>query len=199
MTVDPVEQPVRRRTGGRSARVRTAVLQAALETAAEHGLAGVTISEIARRAGVHATSIQRRWGSRDNVVLDAMLTYSRENLPIPDTGSLRDDLVAFARSLASYLDTPLGEAVARAMVATDDDPELAAGRARFWLSRYEIARVMVDRAIGRGELAAGTDPALTLELLIAPVHFRKLLSRQTVDDGFVVQLVDAMLGGLPRR
>ena len=196
MTSDAVEQQVRRRTGGRSARVRGAVLQAAVQAMAEHGLDGVTISEIARRAGVHATSIQRRWGSRENVALDAMLTYSQEKLPIPDTGSLRDDLIAFARSIAAYLGTPLGEALARTMAATDDDPALAANRARFWQARYETARVIVDRAIDRREVSAGTDPELALELLVAPLHFRKLFTRQLLDDGFVEQMVDTLMHGL---
>jgi AcrR family transcriptional regulator len=196
MSSNEVADPVRRRTGGRSARVRDAVLQAALQAMAEHGLGGVSISEIARGAGVHASSIQRRWGTRENVMLDALLTYSQEKLPIPDTGALRGDLVAFGRSIAGYLATPLGEAVAQTMAATDDDPALAAGRTRFWQSRYDTARVIIDRAVDRDEVSADTDPELALELLVAPLHFRKLLTRQAVDDDFVERLVDALIGGL---
>ena len=195
MSSSETADQVRRRTGGRSARVRDAVLGAALQAMAEHGLGGVTISEIARGAGVHASSIQRRWGTRENVMLDALLTYSQEKLPIPDTGALRGDLVAFGRSIAGYLTTPLGQAVARTMAATDDDPTLAAGRARFWQSRYDTARVIIDRAVDRAEVAADTDPELALELLVAPLHFRKLLTRQTVDDDFVDHLVDALMRG----
>ena len=187
---------VRRRTGGRSARVRDAVLQGALQAMAEHGPGGVTISEIATRAGVHATSIQRRWGSRESVMLDALLTYSEEKLPIPDTGTLRDDLIAFGRSIAAYLATPLGEAVVQAMAATEDDPVLANNRTQFWESRYDVARVIVDRAIDRREMAADSDPQLALELLVAPLHFRKLLTRQPIDDSFVEHVVDALLHGL---
>lgn len=165
---------------------------------AEHGPEGVTISEIAKRAGVHATSIQRRWGSREGVMLDALLTYSAEKLPIPDTGTLRDDLIAFGRSIAAYLATPLGEAVAQAMAATEDDPVLSANRTQFWESRYDIARVIVDRAIDRREMAADNDPQLALELLVAPLHFRKLLTRQPIDDSFVEHVVDALVHGLTR-
>jgi AcrR family transcriptional regulator len=195
VTSSETADQVRRRTGGRSARVRDAVLGAALQAMAEHGLGGVTISQIARGAGVHASSIQRRWGTRENVMLDALLTYSKEKLPIPDTGALRGDLVAFGRSIAGYLTTPLGEAVARTMAATDDDPTLGASRARFWQSRYDAARVIIDRAVDRAEVAADTDPELALELLVAPLHFRKLLTRQTVDDDFVDHLVDALMRG----
>ena len=196
MSSNEVQEQVRRRTGGRSARVRSAVLHATLQATAEHGPGGVTISEIARRAGVHATSIQRRWGSRENVILDAMLTYSQEKLPIPNTGALRDDLIAFARSITAYLATPLGEALARTMAATEDDPTLAAGRAQFWQARYGAARVIIDRAIDRLELAGGTDPVLALELLAAPLHFRKLLTGQPIDDNLVEHMVDTLIRGL---
>jgi AcrR family transcriptional regulator len=194
--VDVVRQEVQRRPGGRSARVRAAVLQATLEAMAEHGPGGVTISEIARRAGVHATSVQRRWGTAENVMLDAMLTRSQDELPVPDTGTLRGDLIAFARLIAAYLATPLGAALQRMMAVTEDDPELADGRTRFWRTRYDAAQVMIARAIERNELAAGTDPALALELLVAPLHFRTLLIRQPLDDSLIEQAVDTLLRGL---
>jgi AcrR family transcriptional regulator len=194
--VDEVRKEAQRRPGGRSARVRAAVLQAALDAMAEHGPGGLTISEIARRAGVHATSVQRRWGTTENVVLDAMLTRSQEELPVPDTGTLREDLIAFARLIAAYLATPLGTALSRTMAVAEDDPDMADGRLQFWRARYDIARVMISRAIERRELAAGTDSQLALELLIAPLHFRALLTRQPIDDSLIEQVVDTLLGGL---
>jgi AcrR family transcriptional regulator len=194
--VDEMHKEVQRRPGGRSARVRAAVLHATLEAMAEYGLGGVTISEIARRAGVHATSVQRRWGTAENVMLDAMLTRSQEELPVPDTGTLRGDLIAFARLVATYLATPLGTALSRTMAVAEDDPDMADGRLQFWRARYDIARVMISRAIERRELAAGTDSQLALELLIAPLHFRALLTRQRIDDSFIEQVVDTLLGGL---
>lgn len=187
---------IKRRTGGRSARVRDAVLRAALEAIAETGPGDVTISDIARRAGVHATSVQRRWGSRENVLLDALLSYSRAQLPIPDTGSLRDDFIAFGGSMAAYLATPLGDAVARMLAASEDDETIAANRAEFWQARYDIARVIVDRAVDRHEVAADTDPELALEMLVGPLLYRKVLVRQPVDDGFVERLVDSLMNGL---
>jgi AcrR family transcriptional regulator len=194
--VDEVRKEAQRRPGGRSARVRAAVLQAALDAMAEHGPGGLTISEIARRAGVHATSVQRRWGTTENVVLDAMLTRSQEELPVPDTGTLREDLIAFARLIAAYLATPLGTALSRTMAVAEDDPDMADGRLQFWRARYDIARVMISRAIERREVAAGTDSQLALELLIAPLHFRALLTRQPIDDSLIEQVVDTLLGGL---
>ncbi|WP_330253427.1 TetR/AcrR family transcriptional regulator [Nocardia sp. NBC_00565] len=190
------EQAVRRRTGGRSARVRQAVLDAALQALAEHGPDGVSVAEVARQAGVHETSIYRRWGTREQLVMDALLAYSQRELPVPDTGTLREDLRTFLRSVSTYLDSPLGKALARAMATSDDDETLAASRAQFWESRLELARVMIDRAVDRGDLPRDTDPTLTLELLIAPLHFRALLTRQPLDDDHAERMVDTLLRGL---
>src|SRR5689334_5142584 len=99
---------VRRRPGGRSARVRQSVLDATLALLAERGLDGLTVAEVAELAGVHETSIRRRWQTRENLACDAMLNYSEQQLPIPDTGSLREDLATFAAEIAAYDSTPLG-------------------------------------------------------------------------------------------
>jgi AcrR family transcriptional regulator len=188
----------RRRTGGRSARVRQAVLQATVQTVAERGADAVNIAEIARQAGVHDTSIYRRWPTKEHLIFDSLLDYSVAQLPIPDTGSLRADLLAFASLIASYAATPIGQALLKAMAVTDDDAALAAGRAQFWQFRLDQARAMIDRAINRGELRADTDPALAIELLIAPLHFRLLLSRQPIDERISGQLIDLLLNGLAR-
>jgi AcrR family transcriptional regulator len=189
------EETVRRRTGGRSAKVREAVLRATLQALTELGYGGLTISEIARRSGVHASSIQRRWGALENVLLEAVLGYSEQKLPIPNTGSLRGDLLAFARSLNRYLATPLGETVLRTLAAAEDNPVLAANRAEIIKARYAATRVMGERAAERGELRPGIDPQMAVELLVAPLNLRKL-TRQPIDSKFIKALVDTLLHGL---
>src|SRR5271169_754798 len=189
---------VQRRTGGRSARVRRAVLDATLQAVVERGSDALSIGEVARQAGVHDTSIYRRWPTKEHLIFDSLLTHSVAQLPIPDTGTLRADLVAFASLITSYAATPIGQALLKAMAVTDDDAALAAGRAQFWQFRLDQARAMIDRAMIRGELRADTDPALALELLIAPLHFRLLLTRQPVDDRLTGQLIDLLLNGLAR-
>jgi AcrR family transcriptional regulator len=195
MSVGGIDQPPRRRTGGRSARVREAALRAVLDTVAERGPDAVTMNEVARRAGVHATSVQRRWGTRQKLVLDALLAYSREQLTIPDTGALRGDLATLAQSLAEYLATPLGLMLAQAMAVADDDDEIAAARADFWNARYDATKIIISRAVQRGELPPGTDSELVIQMVIAPIHFRALLTRQAIDDGLIAHIVDAVERG----
>ncbi|WP_433563052.1 TetR/AcrR family transcriptional regulator [Nocardia sp. CA-151230] len=190
------DSEVRRRTGGRSARVRQAVLDATLEVLADNGFDQLSIGAVATRAGVHESSIYRRWKTRERLIFDAMLEHSAENLPVPDTGSLRTDLIAFNRSMVAIVDSPLGTMLGRAMASASDNPELAESRAEFWRIRLDGARVMLDRAIERGELETAPDPWLVLEILTAPIHFRKLLTREPLSDDYAERVVDLVLNGL---
>jgi AcrR family transcriptional regulator len=186
---------VRRRPGGRSARVRQAVLDATLELLGEQGADALAVSEIALRAGVHETSIYRRWGTREDVIIDALLSNSEQLLPIPDTGSLRSDLIAFAVSLDEYLNSTLGAALARALVSSGTE----AMRDQFWEGRYALASQMITRGIERGEVPASTDPQLALEALVGPIHFRALLTRQPTDQQYATRLAEMLLAGLHER
>jgi AcrR family transcriptional regulator len=200
------DNAVRRRYGGRSARVRTAVLDAAMEVLTDFGWGRFSVAEVANRAGVHETSIYRRWGTRERLVTEALLMAGDQQLPIPDTGSLRGDLVAFARDLAQYLTTPLGAALAQALVApVEDDLAMADARTQYFQARFQLASVIVNRAVLRGELPDGamTDGAMALEMLCAPLHFRYLVSHQPIDNELVHRLADLMIqalgGSAPRR
>ncbi len=187
---------VRRRPGGRSARVRQSVLDATLAVLGEEGFEKLTVANVAEQAGVHETSIRRRWGTKEKLVCDALLNHSEEHLPIPDTGSLREDLVAFASELAAYDATPLGKALLRAMAATGDDPALVEARTAFWHRRHELASVMLERAVARGELPEIVDSRLALEALIAPLHFRTLLTDGPLDEDLPRELADLVLDGI---
>jgi len=191
------QEQVRRRTGGRSARVREAVLRATLDALAEVGLDGLNFSEIGRRAGVHATSVQRRWGSRENVLLDALLSYAGQNIEVPDTGSLRGDLLRFSRSFADYFATPLGAAILKMLItASQDDADLSANRAEFVRLRLAAMRAMMERALARDELRSGIDLQIALDLAMGPIYVRTLITRQPIDDSFIEQYVDMLLDGI---
>ncbi|MFJ9950510.1 TetR/AcrR family transcriptional regulator [Kitasatospora sp. NPDC091207] len=200
MTEEAAE-PIRRRPGGRAARVRQAVLSAALELLAEEGIDRLSIAGVAARAGVNETTVYRRWGSRQKLVLDALLAGSSEGIPVPDTGAVRTDLAAFARALAEYLATPTGRSVARAasLSSEDADPELAEAWQAFWQSRLDQAGAVIGRAVERGELPPDTDTALALELLCAPIQTRALLGHRPIEPDLPERLADLVLDGLRGR
>jgi hypothetical protein len=82
------------------------------------------------------------------------------------------------------------------MAVAGDDDTLAAGRAQFWKARLDLASAMTDRAKDRGEVPSDVDAALALELVIAPLHFRALLTREPIGEHDITKLVDALLTGL---
>jgi hypothetical protein len=135
------------------------VLDATVDALVAQGIDRVSIADIAANAGVHETSINRRWGTRETLIIDALFARTEHDLPIPDTGSLRGDLIAAARSLAELLSSPIGALIAGASALTVNDPDLAATRDRYWASRFAFADTIVRRAIERGELPPASNRA----------------------------------------
>src|SRR5579875_2521841 len=91
------------RPGGRTARTRTAVLAATLAELAERGYAELTVEQIAQRSGVHKTTVYRRWGGVDGLLVDALGEASADDWTAPDTGTLLGDLTAInAELLAAF-------------------------------------------------------------------------------------------------
>ena len=185
------ESNPRPRPGGRSARVRSDVLAATLEVLAEQGYDGAELPEIARRAGVHPTTVYRRWGSKAKLVGEALLERSRTLTPTPDTGALRTDLERLLLDGAALVHTPPVRALFEVLLAdsTDMSPEVAAARDRFWAAHLEEARGIVDRAVARGELPAGTDPAALIDLVIGPAVLRLRMMGQDLGPTEVSQIV----------
>jgi AcrR family transcriptional regulator len=189
----------RPRPGGRSTRVVHAVTQATLEVMSDKGFVDFTISDVASRAGVNEASIYRRWGTRDDLIVETLLANSQRAIPVPDTGSIRTDLGELLCAIADYLGTPLGKAASQALATSGDESRWAQVRFDFWSTRLELARVIVDRAVERGEVPPSTDPRLVLEALVAPLQFRTLVTRETFDHRLCLQLVELVLDGvLPR-
>jgi AcrR family transcriptional regulator len=185
--------------GRRGVAVRTAVLSAALAELIERGVNGVTIAAIAARAGVHETSVYRRWRTREDLIVDALTNLSAAEIPVPDTGSVRGDLVELARLVSAYLSMPLGRAVVAIAAFTVEDESIAEARAKLVASRLEAMRVLIDRAIDRGELPVGTDARFALEMLVSPLHMRTFMTGEPLTDTLPEQVVDMILDGLRPR
>jgi len=187
---------VRRRPGGRSARVRAAVLEATLDELVEQGYTGMTIHEIASRAGVNKTSLYRRWGTKETLLADALLSASAHVTSPPDTGGVRGDLLVLWRTAPAGRDRgdfARAVAVSRALAAAGSDPDVAAVHALLWQRRIDLIRVIVARAVARGELPPTADPELLMDLLIGPFHTRVVVRGQPAGAAFLTQIMDAAL------
>ena len=188
-----------KRPGGRSTRIRAAVLEAAVHELGEFGWRSLSVERIAARSGVHKTTIYRRWGSADRVVLDALLERGTEGFPIPDTGDLGEDLACLGRSVAVGITDPIGRALAAAIISEPDSPTIRRLAEAFWSQRLEEARVIVDRAIERGDVAASVDGGQIVESIAARVWFRVTMQRGDVTDGWLSEIAESVLLGSARR
>ena len=177
---------VRSRPGGRSRRVRRAVLDAVVELLEEGGARAVTIAEVAKRSGVNASSIYRRWRGVDALILDAAQDLSLDAIEVADTGSLEDDLCATATSVAAFLRTDLGIAMSRALI--DAPPEVLeriGDWPQFWATRLRRFESVFARAAARGEVAADVNQSVIAsigEMIAAQTYFLTLFRREEVDD-----------------
>lgn len=191
----PGSAPKSARPGGRSERVRQAVLSATLDELAQRGYDGLSFAAVATRAGVHKTTVYRRWPDRTTLVLDAMLERSRSTVPVPDTGSLHDDLLALADAIAANLSSPQVVAVLRTLVAAGHEPAIAAAASRYWRARFDLVGQVVLRGIERGELPADASSDLIIEVLIGPLYLRALVTQEPLDREFVRRCVGLVLAG----
>jgi AcrR family transcriptional regulator len=162
---------VRRRPGGRSARVTASVHQAVDALLTECGPGGFTVADVARRADVNPTSIHRRWGSLEAVILEVETARLTEISPLPDTGSLRGDLLAYAQSAATDVTQPGRLAFLQALIGARDMS--AEQRSAPLLQRAAQIQTMLDRAISRSEPLIHF--SAVVDCIIAPVYLRYLL------------------------
>ncbi|MGD9894309.1 MAG: TetR/AcrR family transcriptional regulator [Dehalococcoidia bacterium] len=190
---------------GRGPKVQAAVLAAALTELNEVGYAALTVESVARRAGVHKTTIYRRWIDRERLVVDALSGSVAQEIPIPDTGAIERDLQTMARMLVQWLTSPGGRAIFAAMFSDAVHlPEIADAKRRIFDDRLRRAEPVVLRAIERGELPIGTDPAAVVKAFAAPIYFRLLITGEPLDESAAdhavgVALAAARGGALRRR
>ena len=179
------------RPGGRTARTKAAVFEAVAALVAEKGHAAVSMTEVAQRAEVAATSLYRRWGDIGALIMDVAMERLIRNNPLPDTGTLAGDLQTWARSIAAALRRPEGSSFFRALVATAM-PADAGGAARTAAleKRLEQIVAMLERAKEHGEQPPSTEDVL--DHLLAPLYVRALYGVLATED-FAEELVAKLL------
>jgi AcrR family transcriptional regulator len=179
------------RPGGRSARVRDAVLAAAYAELAERGYPALTVDAVATRAGVHKTTVYRRWGSVDALLADA-LDHTRDTpWPLPDTGTVEGDLIAITTEVAEAFGH---SAVPTAIVAAAfQSPRAATALHDFYAARHAQAAQVVVRAVDRGELPATVDPVDLVRAACAPLFYRVFITREPVDAAIAERAAQAAL------
>jgi len=179
------------RPGGRSTRTKQATFEAAAALLGERGHAEITMTDIAERAGLAATSLYRRWGDVRVLLMEVAVEKLMREQPLPDTGSLRGDLRAWARNIAAGLSSHDGSSFFRTLVATAMPPG-ADGSARTAALARRATQIatMLERARQRGERAP--EVAEVLDHLLAPLYMRTLFGTPA-DETLAEQLADRLV------
>lgn len=194
----PATTGARRPGRPRSAGAHEAILRAALALFIDQGFEGMSVEAVATRAGVGKATIYRRWRSKEELVMDALIQVFAEPAR-PDTGSVRDDLVQAGRELAVLMSSsPAGEVFPRmaAEVARRTPLGHLYGQ-RVVGPRRAIFEEALRRGIERGELSRETDVELATDQVVGILLLRRLTGRlKRSDTALAERAVDMLLAGL---
>jgi AcrR family transcriptional regulator len=180
----------------RGAPVVDRVLALALEELAQGGFHRLSVAEIAERAGLNKTSIYRRWPTKEALVGAALARALGHDAPLPDTGALRSDMLAFALSAAAWADSPVGRGVMRTLMADGEDPEVRALVRGLLEARVAGPLAIFDRAKARGELPATADVGMALSVIAGTLSHRMFVENERATPEFVGRLVCLVADGL---
>jgi AcrR family transcriptional regulator len=179
--------------------VDEAILTAAVDLLATAGFAALTMDQVAAKAGVGKASVYLRWPNKVALVAEAIQHRAGAVPDVPDTGSLRDDVLTFLRALLRTFSSA-SRAVAAVSGEIASNPELQqAWRKSLAGTLTGCVRTIVERAVERGELPAGSDVDLLSMLPLTLLQNWRLEHGQSPDEAVVQRIVDQFYTPVPRR
>jgi AcrR family transcriptional regulator len=176
--------PQRPHTGRRrNDAAREAILDAAFRLFGEPGTEALTIDAIAAAAGVGRQTIYRWWPSKGAVLADALAHRARLVVPEQDTGSLAADLAAFfVNSFAALEDAGYAVRLRQLVAEAQRDEHVARVLADFTTARRAVLRALLERGQAAGELAAGADLDMLVDMAYGVLYYRLLNGHAPLDE-----------------
>ncbi|WP_202630497.1 TetR/AcrR family transcriptional regulator [Deinococcus alpinitundrae] len=178
-------------------------MDATLEILAEVGLTGLTMDLVAARAGAGKATIYRRWTSKNDLVIDAVEHLKRIQVDLedlPDTGTLRSDLLGLGKPLSlEETEQRLKSMAGLASLLSQGQTFADAVNAAVIQPWAEAHLTLMQRAAGRGEIAADADLGTLCQILPAMAAYRSLVQRQPFNQEFLLSMVDGVLLPALRR
>jgi AcrR family transcriptional regulator len=185
--------PAQRRPGRRrDAGLDEAILQATRELLTECGYDAMTMDAVAERAGTGKSTVYRRWPSKVRLTVDSLLCSKQLSISeVPDSGSLREDLLSVA-TMAMRMKND--ELMSGLISAIREDAEVAAVfHEQFVSGRVRLMRELLERARERGEALPGADLDMIAAVAPAMIHYRKIVAHRPMDQEFAERLVDEVI------
>lgn len=178
--------------------ITVAIRQAVMQELAAVGYGRLSIEAVARRAGVGKTAIYRRWNSKLELVLEIVSRVAGKSLPLPDIGNLIGDLEVLLRIVARALRHPLASQIIPDLLAeAARNPQIAQTlQQALRANQRDVGILLIDRAVGRGELPAGTDPDVAVDLIVGPIYWRLAVARTSLPEDYLPRMAAAIAAGL---
>jgi AcrR family transcriptional regulator len=179
---------------GRGANRRTAICDAVCELLAKVGYDRMTMDAIATQAKASKATIYRMWPDKPQLVAEALKCEFAGNTDLPDTGSLRGDLLALLTSACKTANSEAGEVMVGVMTAASHDPHLAETLSEtLFEGKSRLHAELVCRAVARGEVRTDTDPSILHEVMHSMISGRRLWKLGPLDDEYARHMVDDIL------
>lgn len=175
-----------------------AIMKATLDLAREVGYAKLSIEAVATRAGVGKHTVYRRWPSKGLLFHDSLMALNDPATVRPDTGDIKEDLRQILHSTVDLMASPEWGPLYRALLGeAQQDPAVAASlKERFLDPATERMRTRVEAARRHGQIDAGFDADLAMELLAGPMYYRYLVSQEPLTYERFDRILDIVFEGL---
>lgn len=184
----------------RNAETENAILAASYDLLLENGFGAVTVEKIAERAKVSKATIYKWWPNKAAVVMDSFLSAAMSRLPVPDTGSVIDDIVIQVTNLARFLTSREGNVINGLIAEGQFDLKLAEEyRSRYFNPRRLDSRRILERGVQRGELKKDLDIELSIDLIYGPLFYRLLVTGEKLDEPFIKVLINYAFEGIKSK
>lgn len=181
----------------RSKRAHEAILNAAAELIHERPYSDCCIEAIAARARVGKQTIYRWWTSKAAVLMEACAMLVAREVPLPDKGSFAEDFRDYLSHICAFFSTQLSRpAIAGLLAEAQCDAELAqAFQERLLMQRRTVLRTILERGLQRGELRAGLDLNVIMDMVHGALWYRTLLLKAPLDEDFVEGVIAQVMAG----
>jgi AcrR family transcriptional regulator len=178
--------------------ITAAIRNAVMNERAEVGYGRLSIEAVARRAGVGKTAVYRRWNNKLEMVLEIVSGVAERAVPLPDTGSFAGDLALLMMIVSKALQHRIASQIIPDLMAeAARNPQIAETLQRALRTHQTaVGDKLVGRAVARGELPAGADPQLAVDLMVGPLYWRLAVARIPISDDHLERLTVAVTTAL---
>ena len=197
----PAEPDAPRRKGRpRDATADERILAAAAHLILTRGFDNMTVDEVAATARAGKATVYRRWAGKEDLAFAALEQLYGNELPIPDTGTLRGDLVEATRQALEFAGSETGRAYMRMSISESlRDRRVGALYTSAFESQEAAARQMFQRGIDRGELRANFRMDIAVDWFAGLMILYAIIERPVPAPERAEELVAFMLRGIGRE